>query len=149
MIGKLIKNVPVGVLSVLVVLAIAYFSLWPDPVGEQEVMLFEGADKVIHFTMYFGATMVFITDMVKFRYPHHVRANLSLALMMVAVTLGVLMEAGQLVMRLGRSFDVYDMMSNALGALAGFLVMFFFGERYVRHSLRGHSHRRHHRSDSA
>ena len=38
-----------------------------------------------------------------------------------AIVLGAVMETGQLVMRLGRSFELWDMLADALGAIGAFV----------------------------
>ncbi len=144
--------IPAGVLSALVVAAIAYASLSADPMGISHLHLFAGADKVVHFVMYAVASVVFIIDYAKVRLPHHTRLNAELALTASAMLLGLLMEVGQLVLAPEfRSYDRLDLVVNCLGALAGFAFMRYGGgmHRYRRMMLSHHyssrRHRRHHR----
>ena len=148
---KLLLLIPAGVLSVIVILAIAYASLSSDPMGISHIHLFEGADKVMHFLMYFVASVVFITDYAKVRLPHHTRLNAELALTASAMLLGLLMEVGQLVLTPeSRSYDILDLVVNCLGALAGFAFLRYCGgmHRYRRmmlsHHYSGHRHRHRH-----
>ena len=46
----------------VVLIAIIYLTLFPQPLGENEVHLFEGADKIVHFIMFGGLTGTFIFD---------------------------------------------------------------------------------------
>lgn len=144
--------IPAGVLSAVVVAAIAYASLSADPMGISQLHLFAGADKVVHFLMYAVASVVFIVDYAKVRLPHHTRLNVELALTASAMLLGLLMEVGQLVIAPEfRSYDKLDLVVNCLGALAGFAFMRYGGgmHRYRRMMLSHHyssrRHRRHHR----
>lgn len=141
--------IPAGVLSAVVVAAIAYASLSADPMGISQLHLFAGADKVVHFLMYAVASVVFIVDYAKVRLPHHTRLNVELALTASSMLLGLLMEVGQLVIAPEfRSYDKFDLVVNCLGALAGFAFMRYGGgmHRYRRMMLSHHySSRRHHR----
>jgi VanZ family protein len=69
------------------------------------------SDKFQHFTAY--AALAFLPTL------HERRAKLGVQLAFAAV-LGVLLEFGQLYSS-GRSFDVYDMLADGLGILAGFV----------------------------
>ena len=79
-----IKSIPVGVLSALMILIVAYLSLDPDPLGEHDFHLFPGADKVAHFLMYLVTACIFIFDYAKFKLPHHTKWNLELLFMCCA-----------------------------------------------------------------
>jgi VanZ family protein len=69
-------------------------------------------DKVQHFTAY--AALAFLPTL------RERPAKLGIQLAFAAV-LGVLLEFGQLYSP-GRSFDVYEMMADGLGILAGFVI---------------------------
>lgn len=138
-----IKAIPVGVLSALAILVVAYLSLDPDPLGSNNFTLFTGADKVAHFLLYLVTTCIFIFDYAKFRLPHHTKLNLELLFMCCAMLLGLLMEIGQLALSNGRLYDTFDMMANCLGAAAGFSYMHWRGLHKMRRWL---LHSRHHRS---
>ena len=141
----LLRSLPTGVASLIVVLLIAYLSLSSDPLGASHVHLFPGSDKVAHFLMYFVAAVVFIVDYAKHRLPHHTRLNVELAMMACAMLLGLLMEVSQLALSQSRHYDNYDILFNCLGALAGFLFMRYCGgmHRFRRMMLSHHHH--HHR----
>lgn len=145
MIKNMIRVLPSGLMSAVVLLAISYFSLAKDPIGGQDYILFEGADKVAHFLMYLTAAIAFIADAVKFRYPHSCKVGVQLALTVTAITVGLLMEVGQLAMNLGRLYDHWDILANSLGAVSGFALMYFAGgTKMVRNSLSRHRHHHHH-----
>jgi VanZ family protein len=139
-----IKAIPVGVLSALAILLVAYLSLDPDPLGEHELQFFAGADKVAHFLMYLVTTCIFIFDYAKFRLPHHTKLNLELLFMCCAMLLGLLMEIGQLAISNGRVYDAVDLVANCLGAAIGFCYMHWRGLHKMRHwLLRSGRHRSH------
>lgn len=143
---NLFKAIPVGVMSVLMILLVSYLSLDPDPLGKQELQLFAGADKVGHFLLYLVTACVFISDYAKFKLPHHTTLNLELLFMCCAMLLGLLMEIGQLILSNGRTYDVIDLVANCLGAATGFAWMHWRGLHKMRRWLlkSGYHHRHHH-----
>ena len=146
MMKKFLLAIPCGILSLIAIGIIAYLSLSPDPLGTSHISLFPESDKVVHFLMYFVCTSVFFFDYAKYRLPHHTKLNVQLALTASAITLGLLMEVGQLVMQMGRAYDFLDILANSLGAIAALAAFRVIGERYFRdhffHGMR--HHRRHH-----
>lgn len=140
-----LRNIPVGTLSVIAIAIIAYLSLARDPLGASHVSLFKHSDKVAHFLMYFMATYAFTIDYAKFKLPHHTKLNHELALMASAMLLGLIMEVLQLTMKIGRGYDIIDILFNCLGAFAGFLHLKWRGLKNFRHiMLHSHSHHHHH-----
>ena len=141
---NLIKSIPVGGFSALMILLVAYLSLDPDPLGEQKLQLFAGADKVAHFLLYLFTACVFIFDYAKFKLPHHTKLNHELLFMCCAMLLGLLMEIGQLALSNGRVYDNVDLVANCLGAAAGFGWMHWRGLKKLRRWLLHSRHHRHH-----
>lgn len=146
----ILKAIPVGVLSALAVLLVAYFSLDADPLGDTNLMLFPGSDKVGHFLLYLGTAMVFILDYAKFKLPHHTKLNMELMYTCCAMVLGLIMEVGQLVLSNGRTYDMLDVVANCLGAATGFGYMRLWGLHRFRRTMlhSGHHHHRHRRHRS-
>ncbi|MBO7610330.1 MAG: VanZ family protein [Muribaculaceae bacterium] len=150
---KIIKSLPVGVLSAIVVLGITYFSLAPRPLGDISMRLFPHSDKVAHFLMYFVAVIAFLTDYAKAIKPHHTKLNIELALLASAMLLGLILEIIQLAMNIGRGYDTMDIFADCIGALAGFGYMKWKGLHAVRRTLLSSSHHhrhkhRHHRKST-
>lgn len=141
---QILKALPVGVMSALAVLLVAYLSLNSDPLGDHSIMLFPGSDKVAHFLLYLFTSAIFIIDYAKYKLPHHTKLNLELMFMCCAMLLGLLMEIGQLVLSNGRTYDAVDLVANCLGAAAGFGYMHQWGLSRLRRTML-HSRHRHHR----
>ena len=103
------------VFVVLYVGCIVALSLLP-PQDLPQVPLFRGADKLIHFTMYFWFSILFCwtlkTEMHYFRL---------LFVIVITVGWGILMEVLQLDMHMGRSFSWYDELANTVGVTFGVL----------------------------
>lgn len=108
--------------SVRVFLVVVYvgfivaLSLLP-PQDLPQVPMFRGEDKVIHFIMYFGFSVLFCWTL-------KVELNYSKLFFVILVTVGwgILMEYMQLDMHMGRSFSWYDELANSIGVVFGILI---------------------------
>lgn len=106
-------------LVVLYVCVITTLSLLP-PQDLPTVPLFEGADKVVHFLMYFVFSFLLcwaLRTESKFRR--------WLLVIPVAIGWGIFMEYTQLSMHLGRSFSWYDILANSLGVISAIAIYKF------------------------
>ena len=118
---KIIDNIPAYQPTVAVLVAVLYLTLLPQPLGEEEISLFDGADKVVHFIMFGGLTGTFIFDRFRISRPLTLRGALMAAL--VSAMLGALVEYLQYSMHMGRAGnDIYDALANTLGAFTAVLV---------------------------
>lgn len=99
----------------VVLIAVLYLTLLPQPLGEEEIFLFEGADKVVHFIMFGGLTGTFIFD--RFRIGRALTMRSALICALLSALLGATVEYLQWAMQLGRAGnDIYDALANTLGA---------------------------------
>jgi VanZ family protein len=103
-------------LSFIYLSCIALLSLLPSK-DFPELPLFSGIDKVVHFCMYFGLTILACWSMHA-----EVRHRWYFIVVLFAIGWGVTMEIFQLLMHLGRSFDLYDILANSMGALIGAII---------------------------
>lgn len=112
---KRLLFIPKYQLTLVVVVMILYLTLLPQPLGEEEFSLFEGADKIVHFIMFGGLTGTFIFERWRIYSPLYISSALILAL---CVSLfGGLIEWLQFAMQLGRTGnDLADAAANTLGA---------------------------------
>ena len=104
------------ILVILYVGCIVTLSLLP-PQAFPKLPLFEGFDKVVHFTMYFIFSML-LSWAVKTEQKY-MRLFL---IMPVTIGWGVFMEIMQFEMHLGRSFDIYDILANSTGVVIGVIL---------------------------
>lgn len=96
---------------------ILYFS-FKTPSNEQS-FYFENADKVVHFTFYFGFVFLW------FRYLIFKKIGIIKHLFLLflsAVVLGVIIEILQGLLTTNRQSDVWDAVANSFGALIGALI---------------------------
>lgn len=104
---------------------------------------FKNSDKVVHFLMFFFLGFAYLFDYTKYKSPRHTKLNKELAFTAVAAMVGLLTESAQLVMGLGRSFEVADIIFDMIGALAAFAFMRWKGGHLLRKYAfrRTHKHR--------
>ena len=103
-------------LVVIYVGCVAALSLLPMQ-DLPQVPMFHGEDKVVHFIMYFGFSILFCWTL-------KTELNFSKLFFVILVTVswGILMEYLQLDMHIGRSFSWYDELANSIGSVFGILV---------------------------
>lgn len=115
MIAKIIDSIPRLLCSLLTVSVILWLTLAPRPVGEMEVPLFPGADKLVHALMFGFLTWMLHIDTGKMTR----RTPGAVATMMCAVAatlFGALTEWLQQSMQAGRTAEAADLMADAAGA---------------------------------
>jgi len=118
---KIIDAIPAYQPTAAVLVAILYLTLLPQPLGEEDISLFDGADKVVHFIMFGGLTGTFVFDRFRISRPLSLRGALTAAF--VSAMLGALVEYLQYAMQMGRAGnDIYDALANTLGAFTAVLV---------------------------
>lgn len=96
---------------------LAILSLMPGQQGTMFLFGIPHIDKIGHFGMYaIWALLVFLA----WRGQSSFSLNKTLWLTFIfGLIAGILLELGQLVMSAGRVFEVYDIIANTLGTLAG------------------------------
>lgn len=100
--------------TVVVTVAILWLTLAPHPLPDNDLPLFEGADKVVHFLMFGGLAAALCFDVRRSTGRLSVMATWLIAL---AVSLfGGVIEMLQNSMEMGRSGDYIDFTADALGA---------------------------------
>lgn len=120
---RYLKYIPAGAFSAVVVCAILYLTLTPQPLPPTDEISFEWFDKVGHFFMFGGLcfAMTFDFRLAAVRRPGSCRAarnwQRQLWLALAAIILGGLIELLQMWMALGRTAEWADFAADVLGAL--------------------------------
>lgn len=115
LIVRIINLMPRLACSSLTVALILWLTLAPRPVGEMDVPLFPGADKLVHAVMFGFLTWMLYIDLGKTR--HRVpSATATLLCAAVSAIFGALTELLQRIMEAGRSMEGADLAADALGA---------------------------------
>lgn len=104
------------ILSLIYLGIVAVLSLLPAN-DLPQLPLFSGADKIIHTFLYAGLTWM-VCWMI---YADKKQSKYFLSAIL-SITWGVLMEFCQFYMKLGRSFDYFDIVGNSIGTLSGLLI---------------------------
>ena len=92
---------------------VAFLSLLPANDFPQ-LPLFPGADKIVHICMYLGLAVLACWSMHA-----EVKRKWYYAVIFFAIGWGIMMEIFQYLMHMGRSFELYDILANSIGALTG------------------------------
>ena len=116
--------------------AIFYASSLPNP------PLPANSDKPVHWLAYLGLAVVVVRALAG-GLPRPVSHGVAAAAVAITVTYGATDEVHQMFVP-GRTADVYDLMADAAGAVAGTVVCVVWGRSLqgTRHKSQGSSHNR-------
>lgn len=116
MMGWLLR-VPRWMLTVICSVAILWLTLAPKPIGDVEVPLFPGADKLVHAVMFGGLALCILLDTLRHgrRWRPFSWKRWFVAAMISSLA-GLLIEYLQLYTELGRSFEWTDWLADSGGA---------------------------------
>lgn len=120
--NKYFRHIPAGIFSALVVCAILYLTLAPQPLPETEDISFFGFDKVGHFFMFGGLCFAVTFDMCLARCRSGRPGQSGRSMLMWAVAGGAIVFGGviellQMWMALGRTAEWADFVADILGVL--------------------------------
>lgn len=118
---KILDRIPRFLTSAVVTAGVLYLTLAPRPFGSVRIPLFEGADKVVHFMMFFAMTFANHFDFRRGKKPVD-EARLMGWIFVSLSAFGGLIELAQWKMRMGRSGDWYDLLADIAGAVYGIIL---------------------------
>ncbi len=125
-----LQSLPPAALSAVCTIAILWLTLAPKPLGDTDLPLFPGADKICHAIMFGGLEWCLLLD----RQRRHDWKRPSVTFMIctaVPVALfGWLIEILQSRMQVGRSYDAFDILADALGVVI-FLLLYPLLTRFL------------------
>lgn len=127
-IRKALSVIPPWMPTTLTVVLILWLTLAPDPLGDEGPTLFEGADKIVHAIMFGFLTFVMLLDRQRSRQWKRLSSRVLVMMPVIASLLGIAVEVAQLLMGLGRGFEITDMIADIIGA-----VLAAFAYRYFQH----------------
>lgn len=116
---NLLEKIPTGTLSGVTLAGILWLTLAPHPTGDVKVYLFPGFDKFAHGVMYGVLTFIVLLEWMKKRKWVPISMAGMAVVPFACALLGVVLEYAQHVMGLGRTWEIYDMLANASGAMIG------------------------------
>jgi VanZ family protein len=103
-------------LLVLWVVLILFMSLYPFATKETK-QLWEHSDKIVHFALYFVLSVLVISGL-------HNKSKYAITLI-ISVLFGIIIEALQEFMKLGRTFSMLDILANSIGVCIGLTSYYF------------------------
>lgn len=115
---EFMRKVPHWLCSVLCLAVILYLTLVPDPLGEEELPLFPGADKMFHGLMFFGLTLCMLFDCMRTRGWRKLSLPIISLISLIGMGAGIGIEYIQEAMGIGRTKEFWDMVADAFGAIA-------------------------------
>lgn len=118
---KILDRIPRFLTSAVVTVGVLYLTLAPRPFGSVRIPLFEGADKVVHFMMFFAMAFAYHFDFRRGKKPVD-EARLMGWIFVSLSAFGGLIELAQWKMRMGRSGDWYDLLADIAGAVYGIIL---------------------------
>ena len=118
---KILDRITRFLTSAVVTAGVLYLTLAPRPFGSVRIPLFEGADKVVHFMMFFAMAFAYHFDFRRGKKPVD-EARLMGWIFVSLSAFGGLIELAQWKMRMGRSGDWYDLLADIAGAVYGIIL---------------------------
>lgn len=111
-----LEKVPQWGFTLLCTAAICWLTLAPHPLGETEIPLFPGADKICHAIMFGGLTWCILLDWQRRRWniPHKKEYIIAIS---ASALFGIATEWLQRTTQMGRSYDNLDFCADAIGAM--------------------------------
>ena len=113
-----------GLMSGLILCAILWLTLAPQPIGDIEPPLFEGADKLVHAVMFGALAWSMCRDWALWRGR---RPNAAVVLIFgcLSALIGTGIEYLQAWMDTGRTFEAADIVADSVGAIGTAVVLVF------------------------
>lgn len=107
-------------LTIIVTAAILWLTLAPHPVGDNEIELFPGADKIIHALMMGGLAFTALFDFARkgtWRNIRKITPAIAATVAFTCIIFSCIDEWGQGAMNLGRSSDPFDLVADIAGII--------------------------------
>ncbi len=145
-----ILSIPNGLLSVIMILIVVFFTFANNPLGIKSLNIFPYAEQVGHLILYFITALVIIIDYAKTRLPHHSKINQEMAIAATSGVLALVMEIGLMFYTRGHDdFQSENVFAAFIGAILAFLFYHFWllhpFRHYLYHSIQHHWRYQHRR----
>ncbi len=123
---SIIGKLPPWLLTGVTTAAILWLTLAPRPLGDMKPELFPGADKVAHAIMFGGLALMIYVDKSRSTGWSSLHAAFVVVAMLAVIIFGTIIEFVQGGMGMGRSFDIYDILADAAGAISVAALWYLF-----------------------
>lgn len=131
---RILQRLPAWLFTVITVGIVLWLTLAPKPLGDEDIPLFPGADKIAHTLMFGFLSVVMLLDWQRARAWRPVPVAGVCIAAVASASLGVAVEYMQRAMHAGRGFEVADMMADGVGAVLAALVWWLMQSRWSRES---------------
>ena len=118
---NIFDRIPRFLTAAVLTAGLLYLAWAPRPFGSVRTPLFERADKVVHFMMFFAMAFAYHFDFRRGKKPVD-EARLMGWIFVSLSAFGGLIELAQWKMRMGRSGDWYDLLADIAGAVYGIIL---------------------------
>lgn len=137
-IKRLLDKTPRWIFTVIVVAAVLYLTLMPQPLPDNDIPWFEGMDKLVHGIMMFGVMLCLSFDY--FRICHKKQDRIPVGtlsvFLIITIAFGGLIELLQDWMDMGRGKDMKDFEADTIGALVAYVIVLLNWHRLKRWFLK-------------
>lgn len=113
---QILSKLPAAIFSVFTVILILWLTLAPKPLGDDPPQLFPGADKIVHAIMFGFLTAMMLLDWQRIHGWERATWGMSTLYATAVSFFGIFIECAQSFMGLGRGFDWWDILADAIGA---------------------------------
>lgn len=114
---QIFDKIPYWVPSFITVALICWLTLAPRPLGDVEVPLFPGADKIAHGVMFGFLVIILLIDICRARKWGSISLPVVSVVALGCAAFGVGIEFIQQHMQAGRSLEAWDMVADVTGAI--------------------------------
>lgn len=112
------RRIPAWLPTILAVGLLLWLTLAPKPLGDNDMDLFPGADKLVHTLMFGGTAVAFLFDLQKHYCWHPLRWPTLIGIAVSLSLAGIAIEFAQEALGDGRSFEEADMAADTIGAFS-------------------------------
>ncbi|MDE7381757.1 MAG: VanZ family protein [Muribaculaceae bacterium] len=113
---------PSWTFTFIVLIIILWLTLAPHPLGETDIPMFPGADKIVHALMFGGLAMAGFFDWSRTHKWAKLPVMWGWCIVLASAVIGIDIEFAQQSMHLGRSLEIGDMIADVAGAVLALIV---------------------------
>lgn len=126
-----IDKLPSWLPTVLTLAVILWLTLARKPLGDTELPLFPGADKIVHALMFGFLTVILLLDHSRSRGWSIPTAKRAAVAALSSTALGVAIEFMQKWMHAGRGFEIADMIADLAGSVIAATLVIILSHRHT------------------
>lgn len=124
-IKRLLEKLPKWLFSIIVVAAVLYLTLMPQPLPDNDIPWFEGADKLVHGIMMLGVMLCLSFDyfLIVYKKRDKIPVGILSVFLIFTIAFGGIIELLQGWMDMGRGKDMVDFEADTIGAIVAYIIV--------------------------